>query len=133
MSDKPTRFETFQRRAEHLLQSPGRVQTLASTALTKLSGSGTEKLKEIKDQVLLFVALVRAWLSGDYREVSQGSIVAVVAALLYFVVPLDVIPDFLFGWGFIDDIAVIGYVFGQLKEELDAFKTWQDGQYEEKV
>jgi uncharacterized membrane protein YkvA (DUF1232 family) len=69
--------------------------------------------------------LLKAWLSGDYRELSNKTIVIIVAAVLYFVVPLDVIPDFIFGLGFLDDVAVIGYVFGQLTEEMYAFEQWQ--------
>ena len=47
--------------------------------------------------------------------------------MVYFVVPLDVIPDFILGWGLIDDIAVIGYVFGQVQVEIAAFRAWQVG------
>jgi uncharacterized membrane protein YkvA (DUF1232 family) len=47
------------------------------------------------------------------------------AAVLYFVVPLDVIPDFIFGLGFVDDIAVVAYVFGQVREEIRAFEQWR--------
>jgi|TARA_B100000749_G_scaffold123125_1_gene94231 uncharacterized membrane protein YkvA (DUF1232 family) len=63
---------------------------------------------------------------GEYDGVSRQTIVAVTAALLYFVVPLDVIPDFLIGWGFIDDAAVVGYVMTMLAAEMDAFRRWQE-------
>jgi len=49
-----------------------------------------------------------------------------VAALLYFIAPLDALPDFLFGWGLLDDAAVISYVSNQLRKELEAFKQWRD-------
>ncbi len=128
MSDEPPRgFPSFERRAKSLVQTPERVQKLAGQAVRKLSAQGSDSLKNAKDQLLLAIALVRAWVSGDYREVSNKTIVIVVAALLYFVVPLDTIPDFLFGWGLIDDIAVLGYVFTQVKEEMDAFALWQSG------
>lgn len=43
------------------------------------------------------------------------------AALAYFVLPIDVIPDFLFGIGFTDDIAVMWAAFravrGNIKPE----------------
>ena len=63
---------------------------------------------------------------GEYDGVSRQTIVAVTAALLYFVVPLDVIPDFLIGWGFIDDAAVVSYVMTKLAAEMDAFRRWQE-------
>ena len=46
----------------------------------------------------------------------------------YFVVPLDAVPDFLFGWGLVDDAAVIGYVAAQIAGGLAAFARWQEAQ-----
>jgi uncharacterized membrane protein YkvA (DUF1232 family) len=63
---------------------------------------------------------------GEYDGVSLQTIVAVTAALLYFVVPFDVIPDFLIGWGFIDDASVVGYVMTKFAAEMDAFRRWQE-------
>jgi uncharacterized membrane protein YkvA (DUF1232 family) len=55
----------------------------------------------------------------------------VAAAIVYFVVPFDGIPDFLFGWGLVDDAAVISYVVAQLSSELEAFDAWQEAQQQE--
>ena len=67
---------------------------------------------------------------GEYDGVSRQTIVAVTAALLYFVVPLDVIPDFLIGVGFIDDASVVGYVMTMLAAEMDTFRRWQEREVE---
>lgn len=40
------------------------------------------------------------------------------AALAYFVLPLDSIPDFLFGFGFTDDIAVLTLAFSAIKGSI---------------
>lgn len=50
------------------------------------------------------------------------------AALAYFVLPMDAIPDFLAGFGFTDDIAVLGAVFATVRSNIkqrhvDAAKT----------
>ena len=37
-------------------------------------------------------------------------------------------PDFLFGWGLVDDAAVISYVVAQISSELEAFVAWQEAQ-----
>ncbi len=110
-----------------MVESPGRLQSLTRQAASKLTSAGGEKFREMREQLTLGIALVKAWLAGDYRDVSKTTIVAVAAALLYFVVPLDVVPDFLFGWGLLDDAAVLGYVFSQLQSEIEAFKAFQEG------
>ena len=104
----------------------GRLQRLTRQAAGKLTSAGGEKFREMRDQLSIGIALVKAWLAGDYQEVSKTTIVVMAAALLYFVVPFDVVPDFLFGWGFLDDAAVLGYVFAQLQTEIDAFKAFQE-------
>ncbi|MEM1366136.1 MAG: YkvA family protein [Pseudomonadota bacterium] len=40
------------------------------------------------------------------------------AALAYFVLPTDLLPDFIMGFGFTDDIAVLTYVFSSLRQNL---------------
>lgn len=109
-----------------MLGSPGRVHSLLGRALSKLAHS-KGGIAELKGSILLLVELLKAWLSGEYRSVERSTLVAVLAALIYFVVPLDLIPDFLFGWGFIDDVAVITYVLNQIAHELEAFRQWRDG------
>ncbi len=128
MSRPPARFDAFRARAQRLLEEPGRVQTLAQQATRKLARTGGESVRELRDNLQLAVDMVRAWASGEYRHFSNQTLLIVVAALLYFVVPLDVIPDFIFGWGFVDDAAVLGYVFTQLGEEVEAFKSWREQQ-----
>lgn len=122
---KPARYDAFINKAEKLIHSPARLQRLAGQVTRKLAAQGSDGLKEARDQFETALALVKAWINGEYRQVQTKTIVALVAGLLYFVVPMDVIPDFLLGWGYIDDIAVISYVFGQLQEEINAFRSWQ--------
>lgn len=54
------------------------------------------------------------------------------AALAYFVLPLDVVPDFIFGLGFSDDITVLGATLMRLRAYItdehraEAKKTLDD-------
>ncbi|XOV85685.1 MAG: YkvA family protein [bacterium] len=128
----PRRFNEFRRRAETLVTDPARVRELLNNADRKQNRAGGEKLREMRRQLSVAIAMVKAWVAGDYRQVSNKTIVILVAALLYFVMPLDVIPDFLLGFGFVDDAAVLVYAFSALKEEIAAFQAWQQHQPDEK-
>ncbi|WHY87858.1 YkvA family protein [Neobacillus novalis] len=82
------------------------------------------------NKLQLFIDLVKAYSKGEYRNVSTKTIITVIGALLYFVSPLDLIPDFLLGIGFIDDAAVIGYALKKISTEIDAFSVWKmSGRY----
>jgi uncharacterized membrane protein YkvA (DUF1232 family) len=48
-----------------------------------------------------------------------------VAAILYFISPLDVIPDFIPGVGYVDDVAVIAWVLNSIAHDLDDFRAWE--------
>lgn len=69
-----------------------------------------------------------AWWRGEYRAISKSTLVSVVAALLYFLSPLDALPDWIPGLGFIDDLAVMGWVMRKWSDELVAFRGWRDAQ-----
>jgi uncharacterized membrane protein YkvA (DUF1232 family) len=43
---------------------------------------------------------------------------SLLAALAYFVLPMDLLPDFIAGFGFTDDIAVLTYVFSTMRSHL---------------
>jgi uncharacterized membrane protein YkvA (DUF1232 family) len=46
-------------------------------------------------------------------------------AVVYFVMPADLIPDLLLGIGFVDDAAVVSAVVRTVRNELDRFRTWE--------
>nr|WP_281427646.1 DUF1232 domain-containing protein [Mesobacillus maritimus] len=75
--------------------------------------------------------LVRAYIKGDYRNIPYGSLVLIVGAILYFVMPADAIPDVIAGLGFTDDAAVIGFTLRQVKADLDKFNAWKREQEQE--
>lgn len=70
--------------------------------------------------------MLKAYMSGKYKDVSWETIISIVAAIIYFVNPFDLIPDF-FPGGFIDDAAVIGYVLHRFKSDIDRFRGWEGG------
>jgi uncharacterized membrane protein YkvA (DUF1232 family) len=71
------------------------------------------------------VRMVRAAVSGRYRRLPRRSLVAVVAGLLYLLDPLDAIPDLLPLIGLLDDAAVLAWVVGRVRRDLDEFLAWE--------
>jgi uncharacterized membrane protein YkvA (DUF1232 family) len=48
-----------------------------------------------------------------------------VVAIIYFVSPIDLLPDWIPLGGFIDDAAVIGFVLKQINTDLEQFLKWE--------
>ncbi|MBF8731494.1 MULTISPECIES: YkvA family protein [Pseudomonas] len=123
----PWNFARFLPLAERLL-SRGRLPALLFAVARK-----GPKLGQLREDVRLLQALCLAWWRGEYRAISPKALITVVAGLLYFVSPLDAIPDWLVGVGFLDDIAVLGWVLKTVADELNRFKAWRDSQAPERL
>ncbi|KJK09855.1 MULTISPECIES: YkvA family protein [Pseudomonas] len=123
----PWNFARFLPLAERLL-SRGRLPALLFAVARK-----GPRLGKLREDVRLMQALCLAWWRGEYRSISPRALVTVVAGLLYFVSPLDAIPDWLLGVGFLDDIAVLAWVMKAVSDELAAFNAWRNRQAPEKL
>lgn len=120
-------FEAAKKRAQRILDNRERLREVVDRALAK-SERSQGALGAAVEQVKRLVRLVRAYARGDYRSVRPQTMILVVAALLYFVFPFDLIPDFILGVGLLDDVAVIGYVLTKISDELERFEAWEDGE-----
>ena len=65
-------------------------------------------LTKLGDDLKTLLRLLDAAVSGRYPALPQGVMTAVGAALLYWLMPLDLIPDPILALGFIDDAAILG-------------------------
>ena len=125
MSDKPPySLSRFLRKARGIIESKDSLGKLISDAREKLRNSTSERVDGFKEKAFLLLDLLHCYRRGEYRDVSPKSLITIVAGILYFLLPLDSLPDFLFGIGFIDDAAIIGYVVSAASSELEAFRSW---------
>lgn len=126
MSEQPRGFRRFLVQAKDVVVSPVGMQRVVKQSTQKMLRRGSDGLAAAYEQLGLLIDLLSAYVRGEYRNVAATTLISIVAALLYFLAPLDALPDFLFGWGLLDDAAVISYVSTQLGKELEAFKQWRD-------
>jgi len=100
--------------------------TLLKGALKKVQETAaTSELTVVKllnRYIILFSALIKAYVQGSYTKLTLITLVKITAALLYFVMPFDLIQDFLPLVGFADDLAIVVWVGKAIKEELDEFE-----------
>ena len=85
-------------------------------------------LAKLGDALKTLLRLLDATVSGRYPALPQGVMTAVGAALLYWLMPLDLIPDPILALGFIDDAAILGWVLKRLSDDLVAFRSWEKAQ-----
>jgi uncharacterized membrane protein YkvA (DUF1232 family) len=113
-------------KAAQVAKDPDRLKDLASKARRKAESAGRDGiLNELWDALMTFVRLIRAYARGDYRQIPWETLTLIVAAVLYFLMPIDVIPDVLIGFGYVDDVAVIAWVMNTVGPELGKFRQWE--------
>lgn len=120
-------FDSLYKKAEQTITSGTAISELIDEVFLKI-GEASESFYKIQDTVLAMARMLRSWFNGDYKNISAKSIIAVVAALIYFVNPFDLIPDFIPVIGQIDDILILGYLIKIVNKEIERFMTWEENQ-----
>lgn len=123
------RGESSNLKAKNVLQSKGQTVALFSKAMEKSEAiQGVPILKEVS----LMFSMVVDYMQGNYKEVPFGTIVGVTAAVIYFVSPVDIIPDFIPGLGQMDDVGAIMLAIKYAKKDLTAYEAWKKSQKTDK-
>ena len=78
------------------------------------------KIRKLARRIPFADDAVALWFAGRDPATPTASKALIMAALAYFVVPTDVLPDWFAGLGFTDDAAVIAAALGLLKRTIKA-------------
>jgi len=94
----------------------------------KVQNSG--KLQRFSSDIKLMFSMLRDYWQGNYREVPWKSVAAIAGALVYVMNPMDVIPDLILGFGFIDDAGVVALCLKMVESDLLRYAAWKQNKEE---
>lgn len=120
-------FQNILKKAEAYLKHPSQVAQLISDSLKKASSAkGVGALAgELWENLQLLTRMIKAVMAGDYNGIPSSTLVGGVAVLIYFISPLDLIPDMIPVIGFLDDATLLAWFMTSIKSELDKYKEWE--------
>lgn len=49
----------------------------------------------------------------------------ILGSLLYFILPIDIVPDYILALGWLDDVAVAAFIWNALRTEINEYITKQ--------
>ena len=122
--DQPMIFDRTRKQAEEYASNPKKVSDLLEEAQRKAE-KNRDRISEALDGLQSLSRLIKAWMQGKYTTVPWRTVVLSIAAILYFVNPLDVIPDLLPAFGFLDDAGVLAFVLQSIRKDIDRFLDWE--------
>lgn len=73
----------------------------------------------------IMVSLVRSYVKKEYRDIPIGSLIAIVSALIYFVSPIDIVPDSIPVLGYFDDAAVVAACWKLVDTDVVEYVKWR--------
>ena len=94
----------------------------------KLSGSNS--LSKYLEIGKIMMAMVKDLKRGAYSNIPWFTVATIVMALLYVLNPMDIIPDFIPGLGYIDDVAVLSIGIGWIESDIHRYLDWKVDQGE---
>lgn len=102
-----------------------KLKELLISAMNKIKNN--KHVKRAIDEIKTMIQMLALSLSGksNFKLTAKESLI-IAGALLYFVVPIDAIPDFLGAVGYTDDVSLLFYAYKQLTGAVERFKLMKE-------
>ena len=82
-------------------------------------------LKSALKNVRVLYSLFKDAVNGKYK-LPPASVAMIGGGLLYFILPADLIPDFIPVIGYLDDLAVLKTIMNSLNKEIAEYRIWKE-------
>src|SRR4051812_43351243 len=131
-ADEITQSLSFRRAssdAEEYSRDPKRLRKLVEDAVGKISIIPRGPFAETWPYLMAMIRVIRDYTRAEYRDISEPNLVTIIAALIYFVSPFDVIPDWVPILGHIDDAFVVSLALKTVRGDLDTFMAWETARF----
>lgn len=119
--------------AEEYAGNPSRLSRLLYDARNKLMQLDGRRynLKNFIFHISVFSRIIKDRSAGNYPRFPWKSMLSIVGSLLYFLNPLDVIPDFIPFIGYLDDITLLAWVYRSIESDVNQYLDWAEGESED--
>jgi uncharacterized membrane protein YkvA (DUF1232 family) len=123
-------FDIALKTAARIAGKKGRIALLIGRLTYKVSQVNWQRVDttSVKEKLLLLGRLAKAYATGKYRNIPWKSLLIILAAIIYFINPIDLIPDVVPVLGLSDDFGVLAWVYSSVNEEVEKFLTWEKSQ-----
>lgn len=115
----------FGKKVDRIVRQEQKVVELIQNVGQKLSNlAHNPKVQKLTAPIQVFIRMIKAHFKGEHK-MEMTTLGLIVLALVYFISPIDLIPDFLGFFGFADDLSVVLAVYAKVKDEVERFLDWE--------
>ena len=104
--------------------NPEKVAQTKDETLNKVKNVSV--LAGLFDNIRTAYDLVSDSVTGKYKGLSKGTLMLLAGGLAYLALPIDLVPDFIPVAGWMDDAAVLGWIFTRCADEFKKYKEFKD-------
>ena len=124
-------FNRFKVKAAKVVNDNEALKKLLVKLKTKLEKSEEDDSLRSKlvDYLKLISRMVTNTMNGNYNQMPWQTLVMIVAGLIYFIAPLDALPDFIPVAGLLDDATILVWLGKCFREDLENYKTWEQANF----
>ena len=124
---KESSIKEYISKAKKIINDDEKLKKLIEDVLKKLKEISSDKKTSAKlnNSLRLFIRIINASTSKEYTYVPWKTICLIVAGLIYFIYPVDLIPDFIPVSGLIDDVALIAWIYESIQDDIEKFLEWE--------
>ena len=113
----------YLKKAKAVLQDPRKMEELARKINKKLANIPV--VGEYFADLPILCMMAADYGKGAYKEVPFATMVGIAVALVYFMTPVDLVPDAIPGLGRLDDAAVLLFAVKAAHNDIADYKTWK--------
>ena len=116
-------LESGYAKAEEMLKDQDKMERFLQRLEKKLKviPLAGDKLADVP----IMVSLIRSYVRKEYTDIPIGTIIAIVSALVYFVSPIDIVPDSIPVLGYFDDAAVVAACWKLVDSDVEEYVKWR--------
>lgn len=120
-------YQRAKEKATRIVGDKDKMNELVNASKDKLGNINFEDSKVSRMAINLRVMsrMIKEYTKGSYRELPWRSLTAIVAGMVYFLMPIDLIPDFIPFTGLLDDFTVIMLISGAFRQDIEEFIAWE--------
>ena len=107
------------------IDKDGLVRVLSKQQAIEAKANQKGPLRRFIGDIRVMFSMLTDYWKGNYRAVPWKSIAAIAGALLYVLNPLDLIPDLIIGFGFLDDAAILAACLSVVESDLYNYEIWK--------